>query len=761
MHIWADLILRELLLLGLLAAIGAGPAAFLSRRFDAAGRIGLAPALGFCLGTCITTTLLQFAPTNDTYWVLIPLALASLAAAAIRTWPSRRSDWRTRLGIRDLGAIAVVVVAVAMPLNVTLHHHHTVGPGAYYFTDVDNYVAVQDAARTVSLHQANQRWDAIQRSGIRGRDLTQYTWSFFAQFGSNLDATPLDSNVNALLGVSAVDTFAPFLTVLLVVGGLGGFVAVRYLAQTRSAVAALAGCLFGGALFLELWFDSFQAAIIANGLLVPAWLLIDQAMAERRRANLVLLALVLATFLSVYPLYVPIVVATAIVVGAWRALMRRRGGEALRPMVRPVAIAVLAVVVMSLVFDAVAVARDLHYFHLLVRNEVPLPRVGYRLPIPELPGWIAQTREFWQLPGLWSGGKQIVLGLVLPLLFLGFIVIGLRRYPTAVPLVVLAGVAGIVAEYSYLSQQSCTYCAERDLLTFAPIAAVLIPLGLCALLAMPGWWPRVAAIVGVVVIVAGVAQRARIELTRFSDQSFFFDSADRKLLDALPRNSGRVNLEGYGTGVSAQAEQPLMYHYLNYRAPGRISIVAGSDVGNAIEYLDFGAALLPPGPEFDPNYRYVVTRLADVATDRRVIAREAGAALEERVTPLDVTPYAGLSSPLSQLDPSGDVYVNTQTPLQMLVVGRDAGRPAWAQLTFQATVPVSVPRQPGVRWRRHGTTLIACVPAHGSAPVRSASLSLTAALVPGAAPHLMYPPAMPAEGVRLTGMRATSGSCSV
>ena len=28
-----------------------------------------------------------------------------------------------------------------------------------------------------------------------GKDLTQYTWSFFAQFGSNLDATPLDSNV--------------------------------------------------------------------------------------------------------------------------------------------------------------------------------------------------------------------------------------------------------------------------------------------------------------------------------------------------------------------------------------------------------------------------------------------------------------------------------------------------------------------------------------------------------------------------------------
>ena len=155
---------------------------------------------------------------------------------------------------------------------------------------------------------------------------------------------------------------------------------------------------------------------------------------------------------------------------------------------------------------------------------------------------------------------------------------------------------------------------------------------MCALLAAPGWLPRVAAVAGVVIVVVGVAQRARIELTRFSDQSYFFDSADRKLLDSLPADRGRVNLEGFGASVLAQAEQPLMYHYLNYRAPRRISIVAGSDVSNAIQYLDFGAILLPPGPEFDPGYRYVVTRLAAVATDRRVIAREPGIALEERVS---------------------------------------------------------------------------------------------------------------------------------
>ena len=761
MHIWISLAAREAALLAILLLLGSGPASFLSSRFDAAGRIGLAPALGFCLGTCVTTTLLQFAPTNSTYWILAPLALASAATATIRTWPSRqRTNWRMRLPVRDLAALVLVGAVVTGPLNAVLHRHHTVGPGAFYFTDVDNYVAVQDAARTVSLHAAKQRWTVISRSGAPGRDFTQYTWSFFAQFGSNLDATPLDSNVNALLGLSAVDTFAPFLSVLLLMGGLGGFVAVRYYSRTRTVVAALAGCLFGGALFLELWFDTFQAAIIGIGLLIPAWLLIDQTLESRRPADLVLLALVMATFLSVYPLYVPLLVVTAALILLWRGFRVRTAGGSLASVWRPVVVSVLGIAAMSLVFDPVAVARDVHYFHLLAHNEVPLPRVGYKLPIPVLPGWIAQTREFWALSGLWSGGlKPIVWGVILPLLFLALIVVGLRRYPAALALVVLAGVAAAVAEYTYLSQQSCTYCAERDLLTLAPIVAVLIALGLCALLTLPGWWPRLAAIGGVLVVVAGATQRTRIELTRFSDQSFFFASADRKLMDSLPVGSGRVHLEGFGLSLGGQAEQPLMYHYVNYRAPGRASIIAGTDVNNSIQYLDFGAVRLPPGPEFDPSYRYVLTRLSGVATSRRVIATRSGAALEERVRPLDVTPYAGLSLPLQQLDPSGAAFVDTRSPLQMYVVGRNGGRPAWVRLTFAASVPVSVPAQPGVRWARHGATLSVCVRATGPEPLRTASVALSAALVPGAGPPAMYPPAMPAEGLRLTAMHAVTGRC--
>jgi hypothetical protein len=762
MHIWISLAGREAALLSILLLLGAGPASFISDRFDAAGRIALAPALGFCLGTCVTTTILEFEPVDRTYWILVALALVSAAVAAIRTRrSSRRDGWRTRLPLRDLAALVLIGIAVTGPINATLHSHQTVGPGVFSYTDVDNYVAVQDAARTVSLQTAAQRWDAHARSGAPWGNFTQFIWSYFAQFGSNLDATPLDSNVNALLGLGATDTFAPFLSVLLLMGALGAFAAVRYFARSATALAALAGCLFGGSLFLELWFDSFQAALIAIGLIMPFALLFDQALLRRDRADLILVALLLATFLTVYPLYVPILVAAALLVMLWHGLKLRRSRRPLRPLGKPVAISILSVAVMALVFDPVAVARDAHYYQLVLHNEVPLPRVGYKLPVTVLPGWLAQTREFWALSGLFSGGlKQIGLGVVLPLVFLGFIVIGLRRYPRALVLVVIGSISAVLAESTYVSQQSCTYCAERDLLTFAPIVAVLIPLGLCALLAMPVRWVKLGAIAGVAIVVLSVAQRARIELTRFSHQSYFFDSADRRVLNDLPSGAGKVELEGYGASVVAQAEQPLMYHYLNWRAPGRVSIILGSDLGNAIQYLDFGPVRLPPGPEFDPRYQYVLTRLAGVATGRRLIARDGGVALERRISPLDITPYAGLAVPLQSLDPDGIAWVQTQYPLQMYVVGYDGGRRAWARLTFQATVPVSVPRQAGVREAVDGKTLTVCVAARGREPTRSVSLDLNAKLVPGAPPHELFAPVMPLEGLALTAMHVVTGGCA-
>ncbi|MBV9336419.1 MAG: hypothetical protein JO243_11045, partial [Solirubrobacterales bacterium] len=97
MHVWLDLIFRELLLVALLAALGSAPATFLPERYDGIARCALAPALGLCIGVSLTVTLVYFFPASDTDWVVIVLALSSLASA------SRRAGWLARRAGRRRG----------------------------------------------------------------------------------------------------------------------------------------------------------------------------------------------------------------------------------------------------------------------------------------------------------------------------------------------------------------------------------------------------------------------------------------------------------------------------------------------------------------------------------------------------------------------------------------------------------------------------------------------------------------------------------
>src|ERR1700689_4347502 len=84
MHIWADILIRELVMLVTLLALGSAPASLLGRRFDAAARVAMAPALGLCVGTCVFTTLIWFTAARHTYWLLPILALGSVAVALTR-----------------------------------------------------------------------------------------------------------------------------------------------------------------------------------------------------------------------------------------------------------------------------------------------------------------------------------------------------------------------------------------------------------------------------------------------------------------------------------------------------------------------------------------------------------------------------------------------------------------------------------------------------------------------------------------------------
>jgi hypothetical protein len=759
MHIWTDLLTREAALLVILTALGAAPAAFLSERFDGASRLALAPILGFCLGTCIAVTMLEVAPTSDTYWIFVPVALLSLAVAGQR---SLRTQWvwRDRLPLRDFLQLFVVCIVITGPLTYTLHEHHTVGPAAYTYTDVDNYVAEEDGAQTTSIADATHAWERSLQTGRTFADLTQQEWAFFAHFSDKLDSVPLDANVDAMLGLGATETNSSFLIVLLLAGALAAFTTVRYVTGSHTWMAVLAGSLFGGPMFIELWFDTFQAAIVGLSLVMPFAMLSSEALRSRRTANLLLLALVAGTLLTAYPLYIPaFAVAGVVVLASLAPVIRRRGGG-LRPSISPLALRIFALVILTITFDFVAFTRNIHYYKELLENMVPLPRVDWHLPLEVLPGWLLQTREFWYMPSLSTGEvKQIVLGAALPLVFLAVIFIGLRRYRYARALVVLACVFAVVAEYAYVSNNACTYCAERDLLPIGPIAAVLLAVGLAVLLAATKRGARVLGVAGLTLVVVAVGQRTRVELRRFSDGAYFLDSANRSVLSKLPTNASAVQIEGYGETLSAQAEQPLVYHLVDEHLPGRVSIVLGSDLNNAIEYLDFGV-LKTPALEFHADYDYVLTRFAGIKTARETVARSGGIALERRTQSLDIITYSGLEAPVERLDTSGTAWVQPSQPLKMYVVGMSAG-PVWAKLTLRVSVPVSVPPQAGVRELLANNTLTVCVLTTGSRPVRSASVQFSAPPVPGPAPLEEFPPAVPLEGIALTSMHASSGHCSV
>ena len=758
MHIWTQLALREGAMLALLLCLGAGPAAWLSERYDTTSRIALAPVLGFSLGTCVATTVLEFEPAASTYWLLVVLALASVLLGAWKAGLLRRGPPRPRLPIRETAQIVAVLLAVAGPLNYALHHAHSTGPASYFYTDVDTYVAEVDGAQQTSLHDANRIFLDDQRPGKQFPNYTEKLWGFVVHFDDKLDAAPVDANLDALIGLGATETNSADLVVLLLIGALAAFGAVRAATRSRTWAAVIAGALFGGPLFLELWFDSFDSAIPGLSLFPAIAVLAYTALSAKNRADLVLLALVVACLSVVYPLFLPPFIATAVVVVAVLALRRVRAGE------RPVAIlrssigSVAGFIALSIILDPVAFIRNIAYAKLLANNLLPLPRVAWHLTVGVVPGYVFQTRELWDLPSLGTGGaSQLILALVLPILFAVLVAVAAWRYPPARVLILFVAACLVFAEYSFASQKSCTYCEQRDLLPLGPVLAGLMALGIWALLAAPARWARFAGVLGALLVLAAVGQRTRIELTRFINGSYFLDSANRSALADLPHRPTGLLLEGYAESARGQAELPLVYELANEHDPDHVTFPTAANDDNSLAYLLFYANA--EDPPFNPDYRYVLTRLAGIETDREVVRRSGAVALERRTRPLDVTPVSGIGVPPEALDPSGTAWIQTDVPLELYVTGPTPG-PVSARLTIRTTVPFGVPHQRGVTGRvvAPGEEAV-CVPARGAPPVRTAVLRLAAVPYLGAAPNELFPPTMPLEGVSLVRMQAVAGTC--
>ena len=380
---------------------------------------------------------------------------------------------------------------------------------------------------------------------------------------------------------------------------------------------------------------------------------------------------------------------------------------------------------------------------------------AYRLPFLSLPGWLLQTLEFYPLLscGNASFGEELIGG-ILALAFICVIVVGLKRRRAGLVLAVLALIFAAQALYTS-SSHNCSYCTDRAALPIAPLGAALLALGVGALATAPTRWLRWGAVAVAIVALVAVGSRTFQERRRVADVGYFLDAANGGLLGHLPSRAGPVDLEGYGDNpIVAPGELALVYYLASERNHEQVSVPTEYDNDAALVYL--GGAN-PKNSQFNPRYRYVLTRFRGVQTGRKVIAWTDGLALEERTAPLDATVVSGVAVPFLRQEAVGLPWV--VGPLHMLVVGGGSG-PAWVALRFHKAVPVTVAPSPDVTARVTPALVTACVRATGKAPVRKATVSLRASLTPGIVPAEPYGLEEPPGGIQLIAMEAVS-HCSL
>jgi hypothetical protein len=753
MHVWLDLIVREVLFVALLAALGAGPAAFLGAQFDATARLAMAPVLGLCVGSCLTVTLGYEYPARQTSWLLMGVAALSVAIAAWRR-PVRR------LAPNPAGRlqVAIILIVVLGAFDYPLAARHTVGPvGGYDVADTSGYVTETDGLARESVRDA-------QHSVGPYSDLeTVAVVNYDGHASQQLDISALEANCNSLLGLGATDTQSPFLIAVLLTGALGAFAVVRSADQRAGWAGVLAGCLFAGPAFVQLLMNGSQAAIAGAAVLAPAVALGVEALRRGRVADLILLGLAAAGLQTLYPLFVPcFVVGAAVTLGVVAMRCALAGQLSARRALRAVD-GLGLVLACSIVLTPVAFSRNLSYWGGILNGTfsfVGLPL--RRLPALGVPGWLLQTRDFFDLadPLRHSTAGNVILGMAVPLVLLGVIATGSWRHHVVLAMLTVAAAASVFAWYTW-SHDSCSYCVGRNLIPVAALMPSGLALGLAALaLVRPSGGGRLTmAVVAVAAIaILAVGHEAIVLRQRMSQGDYMLDSGDRQALAALAPGAGPVELEGFSESPQAPMELPLVYDLTDETTHGDLSLPTEVNDNDGLAYLTAGA--VPLGRWFKANYQYVLTRLAGVATQRRTIARFGSIALERRTQPLDVTLVSGASVPTARLDPSGTAWVNPALPLQFLVVGGVTDSPAWVTLRLRATGAVGVARGTDVVWHRQtGDDVRICLRAVGQAPVRSAAVQTSFTPQPPPAPPGRFDLTLPPPGLTLQSMGVSDRSC--
>jgi hypothetical protein len=750
---WLELLSRELAMLALLTALGIGPVTFLHPSVDRASRLALAPAIGLAVAACALLTTLWRVPADKGWPILVVLVLASIALAVVklrRTGPIGLS--RLALPLRESLQLAVLLVALLVTLNLPLAQRDSAGPvGGYRVADTTGYVSEINGAVEQSIRAAAQQkppW----------HDLSLQYWSSMAGHFQQIGYDAVIAHTSVLLGLGATDTHSPFLLALLLVGALAAWAVVRQVTATRSWAAVLAGLLFAGPFFRTLFMDGSEGAISGLVVVLPLALAGWWALRYRRWEDLVVLGLLAAGFQTLYPLFVPPVAIAAAAVLAILGVARLQRGGLTTPVVVRALLVVVGVTALAAALTPVAFERNLRYWTNILDGKfsfVGLP--VYDLPIGVLPGWLLQSREFYFLPhlagqSLWELGTSVGV----PLVLLAVIGYGLWRHRAATAIVAVVAAAAALA-YQTATANDCSYCAQRNLMVIAPIAMGLIGIGVAAMRAAGG---RIALLSLAVcaMLVPAVAVKASSVIKRTSYGAYILDPGVEKVLNRLPHDGRPVEIEGFGLGALAPMEEPLAYNRADEVTSAPLSVAAETDPNRGLLYLG-GPRPVGIGAEFQPAYRYVLSRVADVRTpNRRTLARSGPIALQERTGDLDVTLTAGAAVALGWQDPRGQAWVQPQAPLTLWVVGGPSGQDVWLHLALDAAGPTKAVGE-RLSARQNGRRLDVCMRLAGQPPLRRALATFTFAPVAAPPGPNEYALPQPPRGLRLTEMQASTQSC--
>jgi hypothetical protein len=252
--------------------------------------------------------------------------------------------------------------------------------------------------------------------------------------------------------------------------------------------------------------------------------------------------------------------------------------------------------------------------------------------------------------------------------------------------------------------EGCVYCTQRNLVVLGPILALCIVAGLVAL-ARQGLWAKGAALAGVIMLLGTGAASASTIVRRADEGGYALPTAATRVADGLEGRRGAVLLEGANASYLAVHELPALYYAVRERTAGPIWLDDEHDDHQGL--WTFG----PTGTDeitFRRRYRWVVTRLPAIESDRITILRHGAFALQRRILPTDVTVLSGVAARSGSDDAAGRAWV--EGPLIFRVSTLRPERLV-LRLTVASRVPVTLLGPADGRLRRTGTgRWEACVP---------------------------------------------------